>query len=75
MTVLRPSVEAPDGIDWRIVASLQDFFRKPINRSPSANRARLVDIDMKFGDVEGADSVIAELGRCFGTPTERARAA
>ena len=30
---------------------------------------------MKFGDVEGADSVIAELERRFGTSTERARAA
>ena len=38
------------------------------DRSMSAHRANLFDIDMKFGDVEHIDDVIAELERKFGSP-------
>lgn len=40
------------------------------DRSASAHRANLFDIDMKFGDVEAIDVVIAELERRFGKSTE-----
>ena len=40
------------------------------DRSMSAHRANLFDIDMKFGDVEKLDDVIAELERRF-KPTQR----
>jgi len=36
------------------------------DRSASAHRANLFDIDMKFGDVEKMDDVLAELERKFG---------
>ena len=41
------------------------------DRSASAHRANLFDIDMKFGDVEALDDVIAELERRFGKSAER----
>ena len=45
------------------------------DRCASAHRANLFDIDMKFGDVERIDDVIAELERRFAKPAVRAVAA
>jgi len=36
------------------------------DRSPSAHKANLFDIDMKFGDVEAIDTVLTELEQKFG---------
>lgn len=45
------------------------------DRSMTAHRANLFDIDMKFGDVEKIDDVIAELEQRFGkTSKQRVRA-
>ena len=44
------------------------------DRSPSAHRANLFDIDMKFGDVESIDLIVSELEAKFGKP-ETARVA
>lgn len=45
------------------------------DRSPSAHRANLFDIDMKFGDVENIDDVVAELERRHGYAGGRPRRA
>ena len=44
------------------------------DRSMTAHRANLFDIDMKFGDVEKLDDVIAELKRRFKPAAHRMRA-
>ncbi|MBI3049859.1 MAG: isochorismatase family protein [Acidobacteria bacterium] len=44
------------------------------DRSPSAHRANLFDMDMKFADVESIDHVIAELTRRHGSPRAMAAA-
>ena len=40
------------------------------DRCMTSHRANLFDIDMKFGDVERIDDVIAELERKFGAPSK-----
>lgn len=45
------------------------------DRCASAHRANLFDIDMKFGDVESINDVIAELERRFGKTSDRMRVA
>lgn len=44
------------------------------DRSMTAHRANLFDIDMKFGDVEKLDDVVAELERGFGPAKPKMRA-